>query len=814
MRPNPVLLLCLCLLPLQAFALVRVWFAPAGKGDGSSREQPRAWDVQEVNTKYLGNWAADPEVEFNLLPGEYLTAPINTATTEPSRFRLTIRGHGRRPEDTVLKLAPNQASGASDHGTAWVGVIDLNRNAEYLDRFVAENLTVDGGWDLQTSFNHPGYLRGFKDSPLQVAARTGRISRVLIRNFGAHGLMPRGPNDSGAGVEIFPLAIVVKDEGQSPEGDDPACWVIEDCEVVGFHPLYAGYGTMIMVGSRMDVPGVTPKWAADDLNRRLVLVRRNQVRGGPDGAGMIVFGTAAHEGHAAGKITFADNVVATASLGFNTDTGVIQHLDFTNSLFLDLVCVGNLGQPDSGPNHAGYTLKDCSIRLFGGPDSVAYDDFAFTNVVGRLQKTRPDQVRLGVRRPDPASGLQIAGAARDIRFTDNWLTAAPVGHFNRFNPHRKEDAAFRLLYKMESMKPLPGGLPARRRPDALNVELSGNRLSSVPWDFSQFDTVSAGKVASLGENSAPTFQQRRRPLPASAGFEPVGNVERVHALYTNLPRRYVVAAAATNRGKVNVRRTEQLRVEPHLIGAEELILANPGRSERDGTFTIQARLALQPTPLSGLSGTRPLAGRRVWLEVLPGSRHPQKLSAETDRRGFATFSYPVSAGVDGVDSFRAWVDVGEGEAGRWDEFQDAWCSGEFAHGTTVSLLAEIDVADQRFDREAILRLTRTGDLRDALSVSLAAASVGPTGGNSVVPDVEVSGLGNAADQLTKAAAGVWKVPFAVGERTVRVRVANPDKAKRGTQVARFFIRPARGYAPGTEPSAHVVLYRPDRDKGR
>lgn len=808
MNPSLRLLVCLLMLPPTAAALNSVWYSPNGTGDGSSREKPRAWNILEVNYGYLGFKAADPDVELNLLPGEYLTDPINTATTEPSKFRLTIRGHGRRPEDTVLKLRANYLAGASDWGNSWVSLVDLARNAEYLRRFEAENLTFDGGWDLQVRHNHPGYLRAYKDSPLRVSARTGRIRKVLVRNFGSHGLMPRHVTDNPSGVEIFPLTILTRDEGQSGEDGDLRPWNIEDCEVAGFHSLYAGYGTMVMVVPQLNLTNVAPEWAARDSSRRLAQVRRVQVRGGGDGAGIIAFGSAGAANSAAGKVTFSDNVVVAGDLGFNTDTGATRDLDFTNSLFLRVNSLGALGQPDSGPNHANYAIFGNGIRLAAVSAAHSYDDFGYTNVAGRLRLSGSNTVVLGRTRAATLAGLQIVGAARDIRFSDNWITTDPVENFSRSARGHRGTPEFRSLYKLESMTNLEDGTPARRRPDALNVSARDNHLSEAPWDFARLAPLDGSDFSTFGVNSAPDLQKKRSVKPAARGLIPLGNVERVQLVYSNLPRRYAWTVATTNGSLVSTRRHETNVIEAQLVGAEELTLLRPARGRIGGQFALRARLALQPTPLSGLPGTQPLPGRRVWLEVLPGSRHPGKYSAETDAQGFATFTYPVAAGTDGVDRFRAWVDSGLGAAGELDEFQDIWSSGAFAHGTTVSVSAELDVADARFGRDAVLRLTRSGSTKDALQVTLAVASLNEVGANSVAPELELEAQDRRRREVTQLAPGTWKVSFRSGEETVLLSVANPKTSTRGTEVARFTVRPSRGYAPGTDPVAHVVLYRP------
>ena len=100
-------------------------------------------------------------------------------------------------------------------------MIDLARNNEYLERFELENLTVDGNWTGQMEFNNAAYLRGYKNCPIGVSSRTGRIRRVIVRDFGATRLMPQKSTDLSAGVEVFPISINTRDEGQAPWDGDP-----------------------------------------------------------------------------------------------------------------------------------------------------------------------------------------------------------------------------------------------------------------------------------------------------------------------------------------------------------------------------------------------------------------------------------------------------------------------------------------------------------------------------------------------------------------------------------------------------------------
>jgi len=816
MHPTPRLLLWFLLLsfPGPALALTNIWFSPEGRGDGSSREQSRAWDSDQSFYRYLGLKAVDPDVVYHFLPGVYVIQPINTATTEPSAFRLTLLGHGARPEDTVLKLAAPQPLGVSDHGYSWVSLVDLARNAEHLRRFVAENLTFDGGWDLQTLHNHPGYLRSFRVSPVRVSARTGRIRNVLVRNFGAHGLMPRRPGDSIAGVEVFPLTVNTVDEGQAPEDGDPTPWLIEDCEVAGMESVYAGYATLVMVNNRANVTNVTPEWARNDPLRRVVTVRRVQARGSGQHREVLGFGSAGH-GSVSGKITFSDNVVLNAVSAFNTDTGTLQDLDFTNSLFLDVTWGGNFGQADSGPNHARYTYQGNSVRLFGAFTWPIYDDFGLTNHPGTRQRRvmNDQEVSLGRRQHMPASGLRLMGAARDIRVQDNWFTARPRDTVQLDGSEVWQPPGYRLIFKLANNFHYGDTEPARFRGEALNVTVTGNQVAGTPFDFSRLSPVDSARYDKFSETTRADILKEREPRASSGVFRPVGTVDRVHLLLTNVPRRYGWTAAVTNDAQVTLARRETNLTDQVLFGAEELVILRPvRRSDAPERLIVRVRLALQPTPFSGLRGTVPLAGRRVFLEVLPGSRHPQTLAAVTDSRGLATFACEAPRNAHGMDFFRAWLDAGKGTEGRWDEHQDAWSTASHAHGTTVSVTAEPDIADARHGRPAVLRFNRTGSARSRLAVPIKVSVVQPDGSHSEASEADLKAFQPARSAVESKSSTEAGVVFEPGQSTAMLGVRAPHDT--GAKVFRVEVLEGEGYAPGERPAAHVVFYRPALKQAR
>ncbi|MEN9675564.1 MAG: hypothetical protein RIS76_1460 [Verrucomicrobiota bacterium] len=793
----------------SSHAATNVWFSPDGKGDGWAADRPRRYTTNFMTWGLLhGAPGQDRDLRMHFYPGEYLVAPINTVTTQPSDWRIRIDGLGKNPEDVVLKMKPNVTEGISDRGGDWVDVIDLARNSEYLQRFEMENVTVDGNWTGQTNVNHAGYLRAYKNSPLYVSARTGRIRRVIIRNYGAHGFAPHRTNDLGAGVEVFPLHIWTRDEGQQPEGGDPRPWVVEDCEVADFHGYYNGYTSCLMAVARLNVAN-TPPWAFEDTQGRLIWYRRNQVRGVPAGVGVIALGAAGLGTNITGKVTWSDNVVLNAAV-FNTDTGWIRHLDFTNCLGLDVSAVGYVGTHSTrSPVMKDYNISNNSFRfgwIFTQPD---YRNFKTINRPdGRLGALTDPALEIGRPQFPVIAGLTLQGIAQDIRFTDNWFTSRSREEFGSLNPLFPRDPRFRIVHRLPSKDPAASNAPVFFRQEPLDMNLSDNRISSVPFDFQSMKPLAGGRFAKLADGSSP-LMELREALPAPSGFIPLGPVDRVEMMFTNVSLRIPWKGIPV--GVTNGPPQEGVfqGVDRALIGAVEVICGRPAAVGPGGVFRLPVRVAFQPTPLAHVQGTTPLPGRRVFLEVLSGSRHPQRLVADSDPQGIATFTWPVAADASGVDYFRAWTDGGNGRNGEWDEYQDAWATAHYAHGRTIGVRVETDIANAESGNPGRIRLLREGPDDRSLTVNLAlqgGAHAATLGSDFRLVGPKKKGYPGGPDG---AAADVGTtVEFPRGQREVTLQVEPiPGKARSGRLVT-LRIQPGDGYAPGEPPQGEVALYSP------
>lgn len=797
----------------QGWTSTNFWFAPAGTGDGSAPDHPRRYNAKFMQWAVLnGGPGQDRDVSIHFLPGEYLVEPLNTTTTTPSDWRIRIVGLGKHPQDTVLKLQPNYPKGASHVGGDWVDVIDLGRNSEYLQRFEMENITIDGNWTGQTNYNHAGYLRGYKNSPVYVNARTGRIRKVIVRNYGAHGIAPQRTTDMGAGIEVFPIHIVTEDEGQQPEGGDPRPWVVEDCEVSGFHGPYNGYTTALFGVARLNVPK-TPRWSWDDRTSRLLWFRRNQVRGVPGDGGVIALGGASHGTNITGKITWSDNVVLNSTV-FNTDTGTLRQLDFTNSIGLDIFVVGYVGTHSTRePYMTEYTISGNSFRFGWALTLSDYRNFSVGNRPDGRLATRYDRA-LRVGRPmfPPVTGLTLQGIARDIRYTDNWFTSRSREDFVSLDPIHPREPRYRIVHRMPSRDPEQTNGPMITRKEALDMDFSNNRISAVPFDFEGLKPLNGGRIALLGDGSSPMLELREAPAAPTSGFVPSGLLERVEMVFTNVTRRIPWKGVPFGAPPDSPREGAFDGPDRVLIGAIEVIAGRPTPATAEGgTFRLPVRVALQPTPYARLKGTQPLSGRRVFLEVLSGSLHPQRLSAESDPQGIATFSYPVKAGANGVDYFRVWTEGAEGRDGEWDEYQDAWSTAHFAHGQTVGVRVVTAVSDSENGSPGEFRLIRSGDISRPLTVNLALEN-GPALAESG-RDYQMKGpartrypggkegeTGNVGDSIE----------FPRGEREITLKVEPLAAKARSGRLVDLRILAGDGYAPGEPPVGQVVIYVPAR----
>ena len=780
-----LLLIAALALATPVEAARRHYLAPTALGDGSGRNaaNARAFDGHDLNTRLL-NDASDPEVELRLAPGLY---PVRTAINVGGgsigpRLRVRIIGEGTHPEDTVLLNERPFANNAQDRIARF----------QDIDRIEVENLTFDGNWDRRLAqAGHPALAGYYKNQPFYAAARTGRIRKVIVRNHGSVGIVPQTPFDDPAGVESFPLAVATIDVGQGPEGDDPRPWVVEDCEVHDYHSEFSGYTTLLMAGAST-IPGRTPPWVANDSARRLFLVRRCLIRGTPNGVGVIALGSAGcGDGEAdGGRVTFTDNLIVNASLGFNTDCGRLTNLDFTNSLFLDIWSIGNANAFYAG-GMGHYNISGNSVRFDHRRD---YGVYRRMTLVNRRSVTGPDTI-LGTRQTNELIGFQL-GSLSNTRYTDNqFTTRRPLGSGVESLP-----PSFQVLRKLT-----PADNPwAPLFADATDFDARGNRVSSFAWDFAGLETVPGDRYARFTVHSSEPLTRTRPGLDQVRGFRATGRVDRVLPVWGRRTQRYAWTESTANQGQ---RSRSVQQDEPALTGGIEVCFGEP-RKESADEIRVPVRLAFQPLP--GQGETRPLARSNIWLEVT-GAITTRQVS-RTDANGIAEFRIPLRERQQGRLSFRAFHDphaTGIADT-RFFEYRVAFATLEHRIGTLVEISAAPDVTDEKAGHPGRLRIRRTpdaaGDL-PALEVFFRLAAEGKQA--RIGDDFELRAVGNAqVDTTVSRQNSLRRVQFPKDVDAVEIDVVpfHDDDLEQEWITARIHPLPQRGYEAGPESVATLFFY--------
>lgn len=780
-----LLLIAALALATPVEAARRHYLAPTAQGDGSGRNaaNARAFDGHDLNTRLL-NDASDPEVELRLAPGLY---PVRTAInvgggTLGPRLRIRIIGEGTRPEDTVLLNERPFVNNTQDRIARF----------QDIDRIEVENLTFDGNWDRRLAqAGHPAMAGYYKNQPFYAAARTGRIRKVIVRNHGSVGIVPQTPFDNAAGVESFPLSVATIDVGQGPEGDDPRPWVVEDCEVHGYHSEFSGYTTLLMAGAST-IPGRTPPWVGTDSARRLFLVRRCLIRGTPNGVGVIALGSAGCGAGEAdgGRVTFTDNLVVNASLGFNTDCGRITNLDFTNSLFLDIWSIGNANAAYTG-GMGHYNISGNSVRFDHRRD---YGVYRRITLVNRRAVTGPDTI-LGTRQTNELIGFQL-GSLSNTRYTDNqFTTRQPLATGVESLP-----ASFQVLRKLT-----PADAPwVPAFADATDLDTRGNRVSSFAWDFAGLETVPGDRFPRFTVQSSEPLTRTRPGLNQVRGFRATGRVDRVLPVWGRRTQRYAWTEATANQGQ----RSRSLQQdEPALTGGIEVCFGEP-RKESADEIRVPVRLAFQPLP--GQGETRPFARSNLWLEVTGAIT--TRLVARTDANGIAEFRIPLRERQQGRVSLRAFHDpqaAGIADT-RFSEYRVAFATLEHRIGTLVEISATPDVADEKAGHPGRLRIRRTpdaaGDL-PAMEVFFRLAAEGRQA--RIGEDFELHPVGNAQlDTTVSRQNGLRRVQFPKDVDAIEIEVIpyHDDDLEQEWITARIHPLPQRGYDAGPESEATLFFY--------
>lgn len=704
-------------MPLAGWADV-FYVSPDGTGDGVSSPCNLAFAKSKLYDATL------TEVELRFAPGTYtlttdaaFASPYGSPGYGPTKIALIGQPFGTNPAgECILKWADNVvADPLVDDATKQHVMTGAHLNLE-LDRFVIENMTLDGNFLGQGNVVGPHYREGYKSAAIMVKAKTGRIRNCLIKNFGSRGWVPESWN-SVSGVEAFPILIAASDstaEGsdwpQTGQATDTHAWVVEENEICQLHFPHAGYATAIALNAFIPVldtngDGVPDTYPADSPQNRVAAIRRNVVRGVP-----IAFGAGAPPaGFFVGRVKVEDNVVLNCGLGFNTDTGAIRELDFRNNLFLDVVGVGVFGQAGiaqgSTAHHAHLRITDNTVRLRGRSLSAdlpyatsgIYRDF-YGQAAAPYAISDPT---LDLWRPYRAitTGLLLQGIAENIIMTGNrfatWASGGGASADNKFlsvpyplpvttgdgwwypspntvpadptvepNGPNWWNLIFPCVSPTSPYVKFSDGLYARYRAAAITASLSNNKLSLRPFDFelsgSAIATENLAAGVQLTTSNAPQHSSQRTPVAAtSSHFQPQGFIGRVAPVW-DVDTDVLVAAVEVA--------IDQVDYNPSL-----------------GRIKVRARVAEHRTP----STLAPTLVRRSYDTVrlrfvgsseIPGAwddpansgvgANMATYDAVTDANGYAEFT--ITTGVPthfgGLIVPRVWVDGDD--SGKLDSLAD------------------------------------------------------------------------------------------------------------------------------------------------
>jgi hypothetical protein len=807
-----------------------IYFSPLGKGlkNGTSATNAYAFNptggMNRVNgatclanlslTNLTLHFAPDEIVNGVAVPGDYLiTEPFWLVGDSARTVAIVgdVASNGIRPR---FKLWPmdNDGNGWTQsvaHHTMFKAAA-VGGLTHYLGRLMIENLELDGNFTGQGAWTSAANATGYKSFAIDVAAKTGRIRNVTVRNFGSVGEAPTSQLFPGSAGETFPVMFNCYDTGQSPVGSDPAPWVVEDVEVSDFHSVHSGYATLIM-------PIVFQPTHGAYASSPVAIVRRCKLR--DDKVAAIALGTAKAATLAvndatitpasftnSGAIRFEDNIILNSLIGFNTDTGPIGPLWFTNNAFLDVGTWGALGEPDSGINHKRYGLTDNLVRLRGRVDWKSYMDVCISDP--NTATTDPN-LALGRSEPRNACGLMIQGAAGEIYLERNDFTTWPLDNFNLPEPTNSAFARFHLVWKLMSGTSYYCWLYPRNRPVANNVVFTTNRLSNVAYDFTATNStiLPSATYTFFDTNSAPLYEDQRTPTTTlPSGLVPKGRIGNVLAVTNGSAR---------------------------LIAVQEVQIGTVSYNPTNGSLTVNARLAKHQLAAGGVTGTVGVSGQTLRLQCI--RRNPDWTTVTnlvaanytTLGNGTTTFTVTGLSGQSGVCRLTAWLDGGTGGSGSFEPNQDAWAAFDFPLNPVavggvpvVDLTTTIDVGDDKNTgaaKRARILATRNGSTNAALTVTVTLQSnVHYRPGTGGATDLAATyGTTGTADYSIQSGTGTWNIasPFTTGSITIPAGALTGEvqvvtRADNLTEQNLIVCRLAAttSYAPGVSTNANILIF--------
>jgi hypothetical protein len=258
------ILLCNSLAAHQS-SIVERWFKPGTNGSGESSSSPTefSWPAFLGWVQSLSQGGLPPnvvngqniqqDIVLHFLPGVhenvliFLTKgwrPLMTQSTpggvvyvpnpnwninnariyiiggEPDPLTGSQFDSASRPEDTTLRFPANYNAGSDFQGYGGIGIIKIEDDSlssntgagitsitggrtVQAQRVVVQNLTLDCNWRNQQAFSSLGAPLAYKQFGTYIAASTGRLKGLIVRDHGTHGLICNSQYDNTAGVEAF-----------------------------------------------------------------------------------------------------------------------------------------------------------------------------------------------------------------------------------------------------------------------------------------------------------------------------------------------------------------------------------------------------------------------------------------------------------------------------------------------------------------------------------------------------------------------------------------------------------------------------------
>jgi hypothetical protein len=752
---------------------------------------------------------------FKLLPStnaypidRVLVIPDELEVGVLTNLNLTIEGVGATPDLVrLVNVAPKGSYDFPDY------ILKLDRTVEQSfsppnnkiyrmpARVVIQNLLLDGNWQWKLDQYHaPAYAEGYKNAPLLVTASTGRIQKVIVRNFGAVGYVPWSHFGGVAGVETFPLRVAGNDVGQAPPTGQRRPWEILDCEVHGFNGEYAGYTTEVMVGPNYSVStnGYTPEWARTDVDRRFAVVRNVQYRSESDGAFIIAMGNAAypHGPYDSGRTTFADSVVLNTSLGYNVDTGKVVGVDIQNNLGLGTWWWANLNSVTSGWNDH-FRIEWNSVRFGPRARYPMFRAFCWESMADfGTQYTDPALV-IGRQVTNNMFALVRIGSVNNLSISNNFITTIPASRFDETGTVGITNR-WRLLEKFASRPDAScEENPANYAP-SLNLRMGVNSASYYAQDFYEMVPLSAGGFEANATTASFPLEQALRPVLSDMYLGPTfnfGRICRVIPKSTLTSRTYQWKTGPATVASNSI-------VDAVLDGALEVSMGQP----EVGTQWVKVPARLVEQKMRGFESL-PNDSGGIWLTV----------SGLTNWSGYQVaagydlneFTIPVNTTTHGELVITAFHDPAATNqtSGQFSEYRVAYARGTLPIGTVVSVRPVISVAQDRREggvQEGLIRFERTGSLASTLTVNFTMQEISGRRPATFGGDFSLvmSGPGSLTVTSTNAV-----IHFPINEPALEVRVIPVADQVIEKEHAWFTLLPGTNYAvSGSRSKASVYIY--------